>query len=607
MQLKQPPFVTQTFSLGSGSDLGWNAKIANEHSDWHGCLVYFPVIQNFKIGSVEDQHVLFSFDSVKYCIDRPDDVKLYFTRPVDPVMPIDVYNTKSDTGVYFHVLSSAFDLNFSDKDDFASKRFNLRQPAGEESELIDCRISPHKGDWHAAFYKFKEYVRSNFDFTYYKRPIQQEFRKKFLSHFTFLYGKDIYDPKTNSFRLEEFLNEGKLNFGGYDYLLLWHAYPRVGLDNRDQFDMLKDLPGGLDGLRKMVDKAHEKGVWALLPYNPWDTMNRDKEHYKEMARAVKAVGADGVFLDTMSQFEQVFRDAIDEVNPDAIFISEGRPSLKAAELLTGSWAKRPLKMPSVDLLRFVIPEHNVRNVERANRVRKNMIYNSLFNGIGLIVWEDVFGEINQFSWNERILISRYNRIVHENNDAFLTDNPVPLVASLREWLYINAFGVEDKCVYTIYQSNRHVTNRMNPPRMMGPFMEVKHPADWHYVDVWNHKTIAAEVKNGKTYLVSLQETADDMSCVVGMPENLKVVRDGDVLKIKARKPLANSTICVNTVNNLTMAEEEVLKLPGSKATVEISKLKLDFPYLVIVKLMQQDVLKDEVILNLGWKRFEPGP
>ena len=56
-----------------------------------------------------------------------------------------------------------------------------------------------------------------------------------------------------------------------------------------------------------------------------------------------------------------------------------------------------------------------------------------------------------------------------------------------------------------------------------------------------------------------------------------------------------------------MAEEEVLKLPGSKATVEISKLKLDFPYLVIVKLMQQDVLRDEVILNLGWKRFEPSP
>ena len=86
-------------------------------------------------------------------------------------------------------------------------------------------------------------------------------------------------------------------------------------------------------------------------------------------------------------------------------------------------------MPSVDLLRFVLPEHSIRNVERANRVRKNMIYNSLFNGIGLIVWEDVFGEINLFPWNERILISRYNRIIHENNDAFFDHSVIKGVVS----------------------------------------------------------------------------------------------------------------------------------------------------------------------------------
>jgi len=38
--------------------------------------------------------------------------------------------------------------------------------------------------------------------------------------------------------------------------------------------------------------------------------------------------------------------------------------------------------------------------------------------------------------------------------------------------------------------------------------------------------------------------------------------------------------------------------------VRISQLELDFPYLVLVKLMQGSLLKDEVILNLGWKKFD---
>ena len=52
-----------------------------------------------------------------------------------------------------------------------------------------------------------------------------------------------------------------------------------------------------------------------------------------------------------------------------------------------------------------------------------------------------------------------------------------------------------------------------------------------------------------------------------------------------------------------MLEEEKLKLEGCEGEVEISGLELDFPYLVLVKLMQGGILKDEVILDLGWKKF----
>jgi hypothetical protein len=94
-----------------------------------------------------------------------------------------------------------------------------------------------------------------------------------------------------------------------------------------------------------------------------------------------------------------------------------------------------------------------------------------------------------------------------------------------------------------------------------------------------------------------------MSCIVGMPENLEAASDGKTLRINAKRPLADAEIHVNTVDNLTMMEEEAMKILGSRADVELDQLKLDFPYLVLVKLMQDGVMKDEIILNLGWKQF----
>jgi hypothetical protein len=123
------------------------------------------------------------------------------------------------------------------------------------------------------------------------------------------------------------------------------------------------------------------------------------------------------------------------------------------------------------------------------------------------------------------------------------------------------------------------------------------------VDVWNHQPIGTEKKNGRIRLVSPEEPADAMSCIVGMPKSLNVETDGGTIRIEAERPLPNTELHINTVDNLTMMEEEGLKIPGSRATVDASQLKLDFPYLVLVKLMQDGVLKDEVIANVGWKQF----
>ncbi len=612
--VENPFIVTQTFTLGEGPELSW--KVESENTATGGRAyrdpqtrysnITFPVMQKLKIGNEAEMHYLLSTQHGYFCIDNADDFIFYFTRNYDPQMPIDLYNLNENRGFYFHILNSALDLNFENSNDFKTRVFQLSQKPGEKTEILDCRIRPHEGDWHAAFFAFKEYIREGFDFTFYKRPVQEKYRQRLISHFTFLYGFDIYDPQTNQFKIDSFLDEGELNFGGYDYMLLWHDYPRMGIDDRDQFNMYEDLPGGLEGLKKMVDKAHARDVQVFIPYKPWDIMKGRTDHFKQEARISKAIGADGVFLDTMSETDKGFREALDAVNPDNVFVSEGRPDLAAAQLVTGSWnqsGNATNKMPNIDLFRFVIPEHNVHNINRGARKRDELIYNALFNGTGFIVWEDIFGEINRYSWNERILISRYNRIIHENRDAYLTDNPIPLVTDFRDDLYVNAFPVSEKCVYPAYQLGRENVNRAADDRLIGPFMEVAHPQDWHFVDVWNHQAIPVIRINGKACLVFPEEPTAVMSCIVGMPINLNVEVDGNNIHIQTNKPLENASIQINTVNNLTLMEEEVLKISGDGGDIDVKKLDLKFPYKVLVKLMQGDILKDEVILNLGWKKI----
>ena len=74
-------------------------------------------------------------------------------------------------------------------------------------------------------------------------------------------------------------------YGGIDSVLLWQGYPNLGLDDRNQFQLLESLPGGLEGLRGFISKVMESnncifvfqlqaaGVRVLLPYLPWDDLS----------------------------------------------------------------------------------------------------------------------------------------------------------------------------------------------------------------------------------------------------------------------------------------------------------------------------------------------
>lgn len=67
--------------------------------------------------------------------------------------------------------------------------------------------------------------------------------KNFSCCFLMIWDETVYSPSLGRFTIDEFLDHGNEEFGGYDSVVLWHAYPRIGFDERNQFDYLRDMPG----------------------------------------------------------------------------------------------------------------------------------------------------------------------------------------------------------------------------------------------------------------------------------------------------------------------------------------------------------------------------
>ncbi|MDQ1257270.1 MAG: SUMF1/EgtB/PvdO family nonheme iron enzyme, partial [Candidatus Hydrogenedentes bacterium] len=162
----------------------------------------------------------------------------------------------------------------------------------------------------------------------------------FTCHFTFMYDRAFYDPSAG-YTVDRFLDDGAREFGGYDAVVLWQAYPRIGVDQRNQFDFYRDMPGGLEGIRGAVRKFHARGVKVFIDYNPWDrgTRSSGKPDEEALAEIVSAIEADGIFLDTMLGGSAELRKAIDAARPGVVFAPEGHPAVEQLGICNESWAQ----------------------------------------------------------------------------------------------------------------------------------------------------------------------------------------------------------------------------------------------------------------------------
>jgi formylglycine-generating enzyme len=307
-------------------------------------------------------------------------------------------------------------------------------PTPIDGELDSAKIIAAPDDpaewpaWREQMVAWRERARVGYSGELYERPEFAWTQRCFSVALVWLWDELLYDFEAERFTPERLLEEGRREFGGFDAVVLWQAYPVIGIDDRNQFDWYRDVPG----LRELVAALRGAGVRVFVDYNPWDVGTRREpvDDAEAVASIVAWLDADGVFLDTMKEASAELRTALDRVRPGVAFEGESTLPLARVEDHHLSWAQwfADSDVPGVIRARWFEQRHMLHHTRRWNRDHSDELHSSWLNGTGMLVWDVVFGA--WVGWNERDkALLRTMLDVQRRHASLLTDGEwTPLAA-----------------------------------------------------------------------------------------------------------------------------------------------------------------------------------
>lgn len=317
-------------------------------------------------------------------------------------------------------------------------------------ELIEWRLQARKAH--------------NYNDAAYADPAFKWTQSDYSCLFLFMYDEGFFDWSKNVYTVEKVIETGKKEFGGYDSIVLWHAYPKIGFDERNQFDYYRDMPGGLPGLRKVVDQFHEAGIKVFINYNPWDTGTRreGKSDLDALAAIVSGIDADGIFLDTLKNASFDFRGKMDDIKPGIVV--EGEIALELENLPTHhlSWAQDfgDKYIPGVLRNKWYEPRHIQHQISRWSHDHSSEIHQAWMNGSGVMIWENVFGQWLPWHERDKSLLRTILPIQRQYSALFNSEGFVPLIQTDAEGVFANVWKKEGLKLYTLVNRHHHDVSGM---------------------------------------------------------------------------------------------------------------------------------------------------
>ncbi len=321
--------------------------------------------------------------------------------------------------------------------------------------------------WRRALHAWRERCMLDLEYSgdLYARPEFAWTQSCFTCCMVMLFDAEFYDPHTSSYRVDAFLNDGERRFGGYDAIILWHAYPRIGFDDRNQFDFYREAPGGLAGLREASRACHARGVRVFLEYNPWDTGTRreNRPDLDILVELVQTIEADGIFLDTMKQGSIGFLEALNTARPGVVLESEGMTPPERIPDHHLSWGQcaADSRAPGVLRNKWLERRHMVHMIARWDRKRSEALQTAWMNGAGVLIWENVFGSWNGWNDHDRWLLRSILPVQRRYAGLFTQGEWRPLTGKSGA-VYASRWEGGGLCLWTLVNRSRR--------RQLGSFL-----------------------------------------------------------------------------------------------------------------------------------------
>jgi formylglycine-generating enzyme required for sulfatase activity len=353
--------------------------------------------------------------------------------------------------------------------------------------------------------------RIGYDGTAYTDPRMQWTQRSFIQPQMMAHDRFFYDPVAGRYTVDRYLDDVDRRYGGIDSVLIWHTYPNLGSDDRNQFDLFRDLPGGLAGVREMVAAFHRRGVRVFFPLMIWDRGTRDEGLPEEQAlvRELAAVDADGVNGDTLEGMPRSYFLAAQQAGHPLAFEPElgvSNDEMLAYNVMSWGEGWKSTFVPMVSRSKWLEPRHMVNLVNRWAHDRNDDLQIAFLNGIGYVSWENIWGIWNGITPHDGETLRRIGAIDRAAGDLLTGPDWEPLTPTLQFGVIASKWPGTGQTLWTLVNRNQYA--------VAGEQLAVPSRAGARYYDLWNGRELTPKFSGTGPATLSFSIEPDGFAAVI---------------------------------------------------------------------------------------------
>jgi gamma-glutamyl hercynylcysteine S-oxide synthase len=308
-------------------------------------------------------------------------------------------------------------------------------------------------------WRMERRIRAGYFDSEYERPELKWTQSSFIQPQMMIHDRFFYDPSTLTYTIDRYVQDVEVRYGGIDSVLVWPTYSNIGIDSRNQYDLFRDLPGGTEGVRKMVADFHRHNIRVFFPSMLWDQGTHDEKvpDAEALVRELAAVDADGINGDTQDGIPASFLRATQKFNhPLALEPEVGLGSDETLTFNTMSWGYwRYDFVPSVSRYKWLEPRHMVNISNRWSHNHLDDLQQAFFNGIGFETWENIWGIWNQLTPRDAETVRRIATIERTFAGLLVSQAWEPHTKTEQYGVFSSKWPGKDRTLWTIVNRNAY--------------------------------------------------------------------------------------------------------------------------------------------------------